>query len=140
VAKKSSEQHVAFATKRGANGYVLDGVDGRTATARRFRELYTGMEAELGDLAEAQKAMLARACTLCIWCEDQEAAMAKGEGFNAEVYSTVSNTLRRLMADLGVKATERAPKWPTMQPLLGGPRIRVPTPFDSPFNNPFDSN
>ena len=122
---------MAFATKRGSRGYALEGVDGRSVAARRFRELYTGIEADLGgDLTEGQKAMLARACTLCIWCEEQETAMAKGGAFNPETYSTVSNTLRRLLSDLGVTASDETgpmPKPPTkMRPLLGGPEIPVP--------------
>lgn len=136
VPRKSSEQQVSFATKRGTTGYVLDGVDGRTGAARRFRELYTGFETQLGDdLTEIQKALLARACTLCIWCEEQEAAMARGEAFSAETYATLTNTLRRLLADLGLSAPEPEPERFTIRPLFGGPEITLPSKLERPERN-----
>ena len=59
-----------FRTRRGTGAVVLVGVDGRSMMARRFREITSGVEADLGgDLSEAQKAILARAATLAVWCD-----------------------------------------------------------------------
>ncbi len=135
-----STASAAFATKKSAKGYLLAGVDGRSNAARRFRELYRNIEEELGgELSEGRRALLARACGLCIWCEDQEAAMAQGAAFNPDTYATVTNTLRRLLADLGVRPPEpeepdepepeEPEAKPTMRPLLGGPDIPLPGPL-----------
>lgn len=97
-----------FRTRRGTGAVVLAGVDGRSAMARRFREIVAGIEDDLGgDLTEAQRALLARAATLAVWCEERETELARGEEFDAGEYATISNALRRLLTDLGL---HRAPK------------------------------
>lgn len=49
-----------FSTRRGTGAIVLAGVDGRSLMARRFREIVTGIERDLGgDLTEAQKHLVA---------------------------------------------------------------------------------
>ena len=97
-----------FRTKRGNSSIVLEGVDGRTTTARRFREIVAQVSADIGgDPTEAQRQLVARAGTLAIWCEARETELANGAEFNAAEYSTVSNSLRRLLADLGLKRQAR---------------------------------
>ncbi|WP_295047476.1 hypothetical protein [uncultured Paracoccus sp.] len=92
-----------FKTKRGNGAFMLEGVDGRSMMARRFREIATAIEADLGgDLTEAQRAIAARAVTLAIWAEDAEAALARGEDFDVATYATAANAMRRLLADLGL--------------------------------------
>ena len=71
--------------------------------ARRFREITTGIEDDLGgDLTEAQRNILARAATLAVWAEEREAELARGEDFDAAQYATVANAMRRLLTDLGL--------------------------------------
>lgn len=97
-----------FSTRRGTGAVVLAGVDGRSLMARRFREITAGIEADLGgDLTEAQRHLLARAATLACWCEEREADLANGAEFDAAQYSAVSNTLRRLLSDLGLQRVAR---------------------------------
>jgi hypothetical protein len=93
-----------FRTKRGNSSIVLEGVDGRTTTARRFREIVAQVSADIGgDPTEAQKQLIARAGTLAIWCEARETELANGQDFNAAEYATISNALRRLLTDLGLQ-------------------------------------
>ncbi|PVA11544.1 hypothetical protein DC366_00810 [Pelagivirga sediminicola] len=76
--------------------------------ARRFREIVTGVESDLGgDLTEAQKHLLARAATLAVWAEERESELASGKDFDAVQYATISNALRRLLADLGLDRVSR---------------------------------
>ena len=76
--------------------------------ARRFREITAEIENDLGgDLTEAQRHLVARAATLGIWCEERETELAIGQDFDALQYSTVSNAMRRLLADLGLKREAR---------------------------------
>ncbi|WP_121093391.1 hypothetical protein [Roseinatronobacter ekhonensis] len=91
-------------TRRGNGAIALQGVDGRSTMARRFREITAGIESDLGgDLTEAQKHITARAATLACWCEERETELAQGQDFDALQYSTVSNALRRLLSDLGLE-------------------------------------
>lgn len=97
-----------FATRKGTNHVSLTGVDGRSLMARRFREIYSGVESDLGGvLTEAQRHLIARAATLAIWCEAREAELAQGEDFDAAGYATISNALRRLLSDLGLERRAR---------------------------------
>jgi hypothetical protein len=97
-----------FRTKKGTGAVVLTGVDGRSLMARRFREISAAMAADLGnDLTEAQRHLIARAATLICWSEEREAELARGEEFDVALYSTVTNTLRRLLDTLGI---ERRPR------------------------------
>lgn len=92
-----------FSTRRGTGAIVLAGVDGRSMMARRFREITSWIEMDLGgDLTEAQRQLLARAATLACWCEERETELARGQQFDAAEYATISNTLRRLLTDLGL--------------------------------------
>ena len=97
-----------FSTRRGTGAVVLAGVDGRSLMARRFREIVTGIERDLGgDLTEAQKHLLARAATLAVWSEERESDLANGIDFDAVQYATISNAMRRLLADLGLERRAR---------------------------------
>ena len=97
-----------FKTRRGTGAVTLAGVDGRSMMARRFREITSGIEDDLGgDLTEAQKHLTARAACLACWCEEREADLANGQDFDALQYATVSNALRRLLSDLGLERKAR---------------------------------
>lgn len=97
-----------FSTRRGTGAIVLAGVDGRSMMARRFREITTTIEDDLGeDLTEAQRHLVARAATLACWCEERETELANGEQFDAPEYATISNALRRLLSDLGLERKAR---------------------------------
>jgi hypothetical protein len=87
---------------------MLAGVDGRTTQARRFKEVFTNITQDLGgDPTEAQKAIAARAATLCVWCEAAEVEFASGGELDVATYSTVSNAMRRLLTDLGLERRSR---------------------------------
>lgn len=93
-----------FRTRKGTGAVVLTGIDGRSLLARRFREIASGIESDLGgDLTEAQRHLVARAATLAIWCEERETELGEGGEFDAGQYATISNALRRLLSDLGLE-------------------------------------
>jgi hypothetical protein len=97
-----------FSTRKGGAGYALSGVDGRSLVARRFREIYTGIESDLGgDLTEAQRHLIARAAVMGLWCEQREAELAEGADFDAGAYATIANAQRRLLSDLGLHRQAR---------------------------------
>ena len=71
--------------------------------ARRYRELVTSMANDLGgDLPIAKQAVVNRAATLIVWAEQAEAEFANNGELDTQTYTTAINSLRRLLADLGL--------------------------------------
>jgi hypothetical protein len=90
------------------NGSVaLAGVDGRTAQARRFRDLLDGFLREAGDTSEFAQSLARRAAALSIFLEGEEAKLVSGQPVDIGGMTTAANALRRLLADLGIKREAR---------------------------------
>jgi hypothetical protein len=94
---------------RVSNGTSLfdpDAVDGRSAPARRYRDLVADLTAHLGGSpSAAELLLLRRAATLAVWAEAAEEAMIAGrDNLDVASFTTSVNTLRRLLADLGLAA------------------------------------
>lgn len=83
---------------------LLDGVDGRSATMRRYREILAQLKADMGnDPSEAMMMLLRRATTLAVWCEGEETKLAKGEDISIGEFTSTVNALRRLLSDIGLE-------------------------------------
>ena len=97
------------ARSRVGNGSdVLAGVDGRSATFRRYRDILASLCSDMGgDPSEAQMQIARRAASLSVWCEDQDTKAVNGEPFDIAAYTTASNSLRRLLTDLGLERRAR---------------------------------
>lgn len=96
---------VARSRVSNGNSLFVTGGDGRTAAARRFRDLIVAHTAELGhDPSEAESSIIRRASALQVQLEQLEAAWAKLSPATAdlEAYSRLSNTLRRHLAAIGL--------------------------------------
>jgi hypothetical protein len=79
VAKPSRQRsRVANGTK------LLPMTDGRSATARRFKDLTEDISQDMGveRLSELERQLIRRASMLCAECERMEAVAARGEGFD----------------------------------------------------------
>jgi hypothetical protein len=109
---KLSDVHSAVAPgksrarSRVSNGSTqfLDSVDGRSALARRYRDILADLSSDLGGNLSAAKLMICRrAATIAVWCEQVESKMAEGDEINVAEFTTASNALRRLLADLGLE-------------------------------------
>jgi hypothetical protein len=86
----------------------LPNVDGRTWPARRYRELVACMSSDLGgELSTCKAAIVCRAASLMTWCEQQEAEHANSGKLDIQVYTTAVNSLRRLLADIGLERIAR---------------------------------
>lgn len=89
---------------------VLDGVDGRSAPARRFRDLYGAIMSDLGGNAatsEGERQLAKRAAGLSVACELLEAALIRGEDLDAENYVRLINGLVRTLSTIGLKRRVR---------------------------------
>jgi hypothetical protein len=94
-----------------ANGRaVLEGIDNRCHTARRYREINALISADVSpdaDLTEAQKQLIRSAAGLVVLRERLDVKAIKGEQIDCGEYCTISNTLRRVLTTIGLK---REPK------------------------------
>jgi len=96
------------ATRMGTQGTILAGVDMRTHGGRRFKELCADLVDHLGnDPTAPQLAIIRRAAALGVWCEQAEAEQAQGKELDVAAYTTATNTLRRLLSDLGLERRAR---------------------------------
>jgi hypothetical protein len=95
-------------TRVGNGSVVLQGVDARSITFRRYREILASLIADMGgDPTEAQSQIARRAASLSIWCEEQDTAAANGTPIDIGAYTTASNSLRRLLESLGLERKQR---------------------------------
>jgi hypothetical protein len=89
-----------------ANGRaVLEGVDGRTHVARRYRELNALISRDVSpnaDLTEAQRQLIRSAAGLVVLRERLDVAAVKGKDIDATQYCQISNTLRRVLVTVGL--------------------------------------
>jgi hypothetical protein len=98
------------AVSNGTKLFRVEGLDGRTQTARRFRDLVEFVTADLsgaGLLSEGQRQLVRRASALAIMCEAIEADLARDLPFDISNYLAATNTFRRVIETLGLR---RVPK------------------------------
>jgi hypothetical protein len=86
--------------------------DGRSATARRFRDLVEDIAADLGGrehLSTGELQLIRRASMLSAECERQEALAAREDVtfFDADSYVVKTNALKRVLEVLGLKRVPR---------------------------------
>jgi hypothetical protein len=107
------------------------GVDGRSVVARRYREVFATLLSELPrSPTQAQIQIARRATLLCVEAETMEANLVAGRAVDIGLYSVMSNTLRRLLADLRTQISAV-----DAEPQDMGPHITIE--FIDP-NNPAD--
>jgi hypothetical protein len=93
---------------------VLAEVDGRTAIARRYRDLIALHTSDLGGddhLSEGQHALIRRVATMTVQLELLDSKFAQDGIAGAkdfELYQRGSNTLRRLLETLGTSKGRKA--------------------------------
>ncbi len=82
---------------------LLAGVDGRRASARRFRDLVSDLGAELGGLASLSTAdvgLLRQAAAMTMSAESLQAAIVRGETVDADALVRLSSEARRVIMTL----------------------------------------
>lgn len=92
---------------RVSNGTViLEGIDGRSAMARRFRDIFAEVLSDLGgadNVSEGERQLAKRAAGLSVGCEQIEAAMARSETVDTEDYVRLVNASNRTFSTLGLR-------------------------------------
>ena len=110
------------AVSNGTRLFCVDGLDGRSQTARRFRDLVETIGNDLGGvdhLSEGQKQLARRAATLSIMAEAMEADAVRNLAFDGEAYGVLCDRLGRCLQRLGLERKARDVT-PTLQSYLAG--------------------
>jgi hypothetical protein len=96
---------------RVANGSkLLPLTDGRSATARRFKDLIDDISGDLGGadrLSEGQRQLIRRAAMLSAESERLEAMSIRGEAFDLDAYGVLCDRLGRLLQRIGLHRVPR---------------------------------
>ena len=84
----------------------LDGVDGRSAEARRFRDVLAEIVSDLGGadhLSEGERQLARRCAMLSVEAERMEATAVGGGDLDLEAYGSLTNTLWRALSRIGLR-------------------------------------
>lgn len=83
-------------------------VDGRTAVARRFKQLGNDLTIQLGGvLAPAERMLITNAAALAVLCERDAAVMLQGNSMDEEGYRRNVQALSAVLIKLGLAKKSR---------------------------------
>jgi len=101
----------ASARSRVSNGgHILPDVDGRSAVARRYRDIAAQIIADMGgasQCAEARLQLIRRFAAAAVLAEQMEARLANGQSINITDHALLSSTLVRLAQRIGIDRRSR---------------------------------
>jgi len=104
-----------------SNGHdLLPGIDGRSAVARRYRDISGAIIIDQGGIdrcSESRLQLIRRFAAAAVLAEQLEGRLANGEQVDINEHATLSSTLVRLAAKIGI---DRVPKdvTPSLHELL----------------------
>ena len=90
---------------------LLANVDGRTAAARRYRDLTMSFADELGGVAsltEAQRALVRQAAAMIVQSENLQGQVLRREFVDTEQLTRLANAATRILSRLALKRQRRA--------------------------------
>ena len=99
---------------------MLPGLDGRSATARRFRDLVNAVVADMGGLdrcSEIKLGLLRRLAAATVQAELLEARMVNGEQIDIGQLCTLASTTVRIASRVGLERRTK-PVLPTVKDYL----------------------
>ena len=97
-------------------------VDGRSARARRWRDLFRQLVADLGgeaECSEAQRQLCRRCATLSVACEVIESDLAAGRDVDFGTLTRMTGTLNRLLSQLGLTTQREAEPGAALRDIVG---------------------
>ena len=100
----------AFRTSVANGSRILDGVDGRCGTARRYAEVAGAIATDLGGedhLTELQRHLIRSVSGMVVLRERLDAKSINGENVNTAQYCRLANSTRRVAATLGLSRVAR---------------------------------
>lgn len=100
---------------------LVDGVDGRSSSSRRFRDLCRALADDLGGeagLTEAERLTVRNAAAVTVASEAMQGRILRGEPVDPDELTRLANASARLLGALRTKRTVRKPSGPTLQQYL----------------------
>jgi hypothetical protein len=89
---------------------ILPGIDGRSATARRYKDLVAAISSDQGGaehLSEGRMQLVRRFAAAACLAENMEAALVRGETINLQEHALLCSTLVRLAQRIGIDRRAR---------------------------------
>jgi hypothetical protein len=102
---------------------LLPGIDGRSATARRFRDLVLSVLEDLGGadmVSEAERQLVRRVTHLSVEAELMEADRVKGQEIDIDKYIAITNAIGRAGQRVGLRRRAKDVTPPTVKQLIEG--------------------
>jgi hypothetical protein len=95
---------------------LLQNVDGRTSSARRFRDLVRAYEGEVGgNLTEVERGLIRQAAALTFKAETLQSDLVNGNPVDGDQLIRLTGTAKRILSALGEKASKRKAPALTLQ-------------------------
>jgi hypothetical protein len=104
-----SRHHRSAVTNR-TKLFAVEGMDGRTGQARRYRDILTQIECDVGgidNLSEGQRQLCRRAATLSFTAECMEVDAVAGKAFDIDLFGQLTDRLGRCLQRLGLERKVR---------------------------------
>jgi hypothetical protein len=87
---------------------MLEGVDGRSASARRFRDICRSYELEAGGVVTGvERDMIRQAAALTLRAEQLQADIVNGRPVDVDRLTRISGATKRILGAIHVKSTKR---------------------------------
>ncbi len=86
---------------------ILEGIDGRSTGARRFKDLIESFSRDMGGidcLSETEQSLIRQAAIVTMRGEQLQAAIVRGEHVDPDDLVRLSNTARRCLASIPKRA------------------------------------
>jgi hypothetical protein len=84
---------------------LLVGIDGRSPSARRFRDLIKAYEGEIGGvLTEVERGLIKQAAALTLRAEGMQSDIVNGVDVDNDALIRISNTAKRILGAIATKA------------------------------------
>jgi hypothetical protein len=94
---------------------MFDGVDGRSPSGRRFRDLCRAYERECGgNLSVIGKTLIRQAASLTMQCEEMQAAQLNGKTVSIDDTVRMTSEIRRILAAVAGKPGRNQAAAPTL--------------------------
>lgn len=89
---------------------MLEGIDGRSPTARRFRDLIQAFQSEIGgELTEIERGLVKQAAALTLRAEGMQADIVNGVHVDTDALIRLTSTSKRILTAISAKASKRKP-------------------------------
>lgn len=102
-------------------GAILPGIDGRSALARRFRDIASAVAIDLGGadrLSEVKRQLIRRFAGAAALAEQLEAKLANGQSVDVSEHAALTSSLVRISSRIGL--TRAMKKVPDLHDYLAG--------------------